>query len=87
MLACTDYQSGRGRELTLFTTNGDAKYIADGVTDYKWISQDEIVYLSDGDLYLYRRGSHIRLKNEVEQFWTNGKMEGHSLHFDVVVYN
>ena len=87
MLACTDYQSGRGRELTLFTTNGDAKYIADGVTDYKWISQNEIVYLSDGDMYLYRRGSHIRLKNDVDQFWTNGGMKEHSLPFDVAVYN
>ncbi len=86
MLACTDYQSGRGRELTLFTQNGDAKYIADGVTDFKWVSRDEIVYLSDGDLYLYRRGTHIRLKNEVEQFWTNGEMKGRALHFEVVTY-
>lgn len=87
MLACTDYQSGRGRELTLFTQNGDAKYIADGVTEYQWISQDEIVYLSDGDLYLYRRGSHIRLKNDVEQFWSNGRMKNRTLQFEVVTYN
>ena len=87
MLACTDYQSGRGRELTLFTQNGDAKYIADGVTEYKWISQDEILYLSDGDLYLYRRGSHNRLKNDVEQFWTNGGMKSRAIQFEVVTYN
>ena len=46
--------------------NGEAEWIADDVTYYQRITDKEIVYISDGELYLYTiELKSIKLADEV----------------------
>ncbi len=62
-------------ELTQFLQDGTAKYVADGVTEYRRIDGRMIVYRSEGDLYLYDGKSHVRLKNAVDTIWISSCLE------------
>lgn len=79
LLAFTDitgtFDGAPSYELTTFSKEGSAKYVADGVTAYERINGSMIVYLSEGDLYLYNGKSHIKLKNAVDIIWISNSMQ------------
>jgi hypothetical protein len=60
--AYADYDSTNGGTLKLFNEDGDSTKIDSDVSDYCYISDNLIVYLRDGKLYVYRGENKDKFK-------------------------
>lgn len=62
-------------ELSMISENGDEVIIADDVSEYKRIDEKNILYISDGDLYVYDGKERKFLGMDVDYFWSKDEME------------
>lgn len=68
--AYTGYRRGFGAELTMFSKKGDKTLIADDVTSYIRVDKNNMLYISDGDLYWYNGKEKKMLKSGVSYVWS-----------------
>lgn len=68
--AYTGYRRGYGAELTMFSKKGDKTLIADDVTSYIRVDKNNMLYISDGDLYWYNGKEKKLLKSGVSYVWS-----------------
>ncbi|MDO5797789.1 MAG: zinc ribbon domain-containing protein [Eubacteriales bacterium] len=62
-------------ELSMISENGKQVIIADDVSEYIRADEKNILYISDGDLYVYDGKERKLLGLDVDYFWTKDKME------------
>ena len=74
ILAYTDYHAS-GYELTWIDPKDGQTYIADDVTQYLRVDKSMLLYLSDGDLYVYNGKEKTRVASEVDQVWSLQEMD------------
>lgn len=65
IMAYTDYQ-----ELAIIDGKGKKNIIADGVTQYIRSDKSALVYISNGDLYLYNGKEKKLLQSDVDWIWS-----------------
>ena len=70
----TDHNQN-GYELTLLQKDGTKNLIADDVTEYLRVDEDNLLYLSDGDLYCYDGKEKKRVATDVDYFWAKSSAE------------
>ena len=70
----TDHNQN-GYELTLLQKDGTKNLIADDVTEYLRVDEDNLLYLSDGDLYCYDGKEKKRVATDVDCFWAKSLAE------------
>lgn len=70
----TDHNQN-GYELTLLQKDGTKDLIADDVTEYLRVDEDNLLYLSDGDLYCYDGKEKKRVATDVDYFWAKSLAE------------
>ena len=68
------YRNG-GYELSLIDASGSSTYIADDVTQYVRVNPTTIMYISDGDLYVYDGNKNTLIGEYVDCFWSLNRME------------
>lgn len=59
-----------GRELAMIDSDGKKNIIADDVTQYIRSGQSTLIYISDGDLYLYNGKEKKLLQSNAEYVWS-----------------
>ena len=74
ILAYTGYQSGRGYELTMFASDGTSTIVADDVTEYIRVDDKTLLYIADGDLYVYDEKERTRVEMDVDYVWSKEQM-------------
>lgn len=62
-------------ELSMISENGNEVIIADDVSQYVRADEKNILYISDGDLYVYDGKERKMLGLDVDYFWTKDEME------------
>lgn len=77
-----ELDSDKGR-LVLFNSEGNQIVISDGVSMFKKLASDKIIYISKGDLYLYDGETTKLLEKEVENFWSNNEMESEFVPYNI----
>lgn len=70
----TDYRSGSGYELTMFNKKGEEEVSAEEVTQYIRVDKSTLLYISDGDLYLYNGKEERLVQEDVEWLWSLNSM-------------
>ena len=75
ILAYTGYRSNGGYELTMIDSKGESTLIAEDVSKYIRVDKSNLMYISDGDLYVYNGKEKILVRTEVDQFWCQNPME------------
>ena len=71
----TGYDYGAGYELTLIFPDGEKVRVADEITGHVRVGEKKVMYLSDGNLYIFDGKERIRLKKGVSSFWSLSEME------------
>ena len=74
ILAYTDRRSG-GYELTMINAKGESKLIAENVTQFIRVDKKTLLFISDGDLFVYNGKSKSLLATNVDILWTKESME------------
>ncbi len=80
IVACTNdsYTSNSwypyGMELTLVNSKGERTTMSDDVNVYFYLDTNRIVYLADGNLYLYNGKESDRLAKDVDLVWYSGEV-------------
>ena len=64
-----------GYELTMINKKGKATVIAEDVTQYIRVSKDLLLYISEGDLYMYDGKEKTHVKNNVDYLWCMTSMD------------
>lgn len=72
--AYTGHGSG-GYDLTMINANGKVDDIADGVTQYFRINASTVLYISEGDLYVYDGSKRTCVAENVQKVWAREKMD------------
>ena len=67
---------GYGREISLVNAKGESTYLADDISALYYLDTNRIVYLSDGDLYLYNGKERERIAEGVDMVWYSGETMG-----------
>lgn len=62
-------------ELSMISENGNQVIIADDVSQYVRADEKNMLYISDGDLYVYDGKERKLLGLDVDYFWTKDKIE------------
>ena len=62
-------------ELTMIDSDGEATIIGDNVTQYIRIDESTVLYISDGDLYVYNGTESKKLKSDVDKIWSKNSAE------------
>ncbi len=75
VLAYTGYRSYSGYELTLINSKGETTLIGDNVTQYIRVDKSTLLYISDGDLYVYNGKEKKLVRSEVDWLWSQNAME------------
>ena len=82
VLAPTSYHSSDGSyELTMFDSKCNATTINDYVTTYIRVDPATLLYLSDGDFYLYDGKKSDKIRNDVDYIWSLNKMDYDHLYY------
>ena len=68
------YNSDNGFELNLLGTEGEIKHIVDNVSWYLRLQRGQVLYNSEGDLYLYNGNESKLLAYDVEYVWSQNYM-------------
>ena len=75
---------GLSFELTLANKDGSQTVIADDVSYYLRVDKNNLLYISDGDLYWYNGKDKKRVVTDVDYFWVRDTMEdGQSIDMNV----
>lgn len=74
ILGYSGYHGG-GYELTMYNTKGEATIIADDVYQFARVDKSTLLYISDGDLFLYDGKERRMIGIGVEYFWTREHLE------------
>ncbi len=69
ILAYTDYENGRGYELTLTDEDGKQSKIGDEISSYIRCNDSSILYLADSDLWVYMNGKNIKIASNIDLIW------------------
>jgi hypothetical protein len=69
----TDRKNG-GYELTMINKKGKSTVIDEGVTQYVRVSKDLLLYISEGNLYMYNGKERSRVKSNVDYLWCMNAM-------------
>ena len=76
ILAYTDYSTRNGDyELSLFNPKGEKTVIGDEITQYVRVDSKTIMFISDGDLFVYNGKDKTLIQNDVDYFWCKSSME------------
>ena len=76
ILAYTDYSNRNGDyELSMFNSKGEKTVIADEITQYVRVDSKTIMFISDGDLFVYNGKDKTLIQNDVDYFWCKSSME------------
>ena len=75
ILAYTGYRSNSGYELTMIDSNGKTTIIGDDIKQYIRVDESTLLYISDGDLYIYDGEDRSIIQNDVEWLWSRNLME------------
>ena len=67
---------GYSREISLVNAKGESTYLADDISALYYLDTNRIVYLSDGDLYLYNGKERERIAEGVDMVWYSGETMG-----------
>lgn len=62
-------------ELNFINEKGEFTYVADGVTQAFYLTKNKILYVSDGDLYLFNGKERERLAEDIDFLWYNGEVQ------------
>lgn len=62
-------------DMILVNDKGESSYLADGVTQVFFFGKDNILYVSDGDLYHYNGKERELLVQGVDYLWSNAETE------------
>lgn len=62
-------------ELSMISKDGKVVIIADDVAQFTRVDEENILYISDGDLYVYDGKERKLLGMDTEYFWTENEME------------
>lgn len=73
ILAYTD--SRGGYELTMISAKGESKLLSEGVSGYVRVDKNTLLILSGGDLFCYNGKSKTLVGVNVDQVWTQEKMD------------
>ncbi|MCD8150917.1 MAG: zinc ribbon domain-containing protein [Clostridiales bacterium] len=70
-LAYTDYSDSRGYEYTLFSEDGEKIWSEDDkITQFIRLDKSTLLYISDGDLYVYNGKESTRIDRDVDYVWS-----------------
>ena len=75
ILAYSGYRNNYGYELTMINSNGETSLINDNVTQYIRVDKSTLLYISDGDLYVYNGKEKKLLRSEVKRIWSLNSMQ------------
>ena len=75
ILAYTGHRSNSGFELTMFDGKGESTLIADDVTRYIRVDKSTLLYISDGDLYVYDGKEKNMVRTDVDDVWSQNFMK------------
>ena len=75
VLAYTGYRNYSGYELTLFNSKGEKTIIGDNITQYIRVDKSTLLYISDGDLYVYNGKAKELVHTDVEWLWSLNSMD------------
>lgn len=75
ILTYTDYEDGKGYELTLVDEKGEKTKIGENVVNYIRCDEETILYRTDSDLYAYKDGESKKLAAGIEWMWSNKEMQ------------
>lgn len=62
-------------EINIINEDGEATYLADGITQLFCLGKNKILYVSDGDLYFYNGKERKHLAEDVDYVWYTGKLQ------------
>lgn len=75
VLAYTGHRNYSGYELTLFNSKGEKTIIGDNITQYIRVDKSTLLYISDGDLYVYDGKAKNLVHTDVEWLWSLNSMD------------
>lgn len=75
ILAYTGYREIYGYELSMTNSKGEATIIAENVTQYIRVDKSTLLYISDGDLYLYNGKEKTKVQDDVDWLWVQNSMD------------
>lgn len=79
LLAATDFRSMHGYELTYINAKGETETVADDVTQVLRVSENILLYISDGDLYCYDGKKKTLVGHDADYVWSKDTMETKNL--------
>lgn len=74
ILASTSPYNNNGYELSTLGKKGNMSYLADDVSAYLRLDEKNLLYISDGDLYLYDGEDTELLAYDVDCMWSRKSM-------------
>ncbi|MCD8217915.1 MAG: zinc ribbon domain-containing protein [Clostridiales bacterium] len=75
-LTFTDYSDSRGYEYTLFSEDGEKIWSEDDkITQLIRLDKSTLLYISDGDLYVYNGKESTRIDRDVDYVWSRNSVD------------
>ena len=58
----------------MFASDGTSTIVADDVTEYIRVDDKTLLYIADGDLYVYDEKERTRVEMDVDYVWSKEQM-------------
>ena len=75
VIVYTGYSSSSGYEMLMLNTKGEKEFTAEDVTQYIRVDKSTLLYISDGDLYVYNGKDKERVQKNVDWIWSFNSMD------------
>ena len=75
LLTYTDYSRNSGYELSMVNKKGEMTLMSDDISQFRRVDKTLLLYISDGDLYMYDGKDKKMVCSDVDMFWVKEQME------------